>query len=92
MAALIQSITGPEVVIIDPAAAVARELRRRLEELGLIASGAGSGTERFWSSDVPEKAKFIISQLWHADVKVQMLTVKFFDMEIISDYYKAKGI
>ncbi len=77
LTALIQSIAGPEVAIIDPAAAVARELRRRLEELGLFASGACSDTEQFWSSDVPEKAKSIISRLWHADAEVQALTGRF---------------
>jgi glutamate racemase len=64
LTALIQSITGPEVAIIDPAAAVARELRRRLEDLGLAGSGTNSGTERFWTSDSRAQAESIISRLW----------------------------
>ena len=77
LSALIQSIAGPDVIIIDPAAAVARELRRRLEELGLIASGACSGTERFWSSDSRVQAENIISRLWCEATVVLELPVKF---------------
>jgi len=73
LAALIQSFAGPEVTIIDPAAAVARELRRRLEELTLLAPETCSGTERFWTSDAPVNAQSIISRLWLADVEVLAL-------------------
>jgi len=74
---LIQSVVGPEVTIIDPAAAVARELRRRLEERDLLTLETCSGTERFWTSDSPERAKSIISHLWQADVGVGVLPGKF---------------
>ena len=77
LTALIQSITGPEVAIIDPAAAVARELRRRLEDLGLAGSGTHSGTERFWTSDSRAQAESIISRLWSEDTEVMELPVKF---------------
>lgn len=73
LAGLIQSAAGQEVSIIDPAAAVARELRRRLEVLRLLASGTEPGTERFWSSDVPARAQSIISCLWPEDVEVLAL-------------------
>ncbi len=76
LTALIQSITGPEVAIIDPAAAVARELRRRLEDLGLAGSGTRSGTERFWSSNSRVQAESIISRLWCEDTEVLELSVK----------------
>lgn len=77
LTALIQSIAEPEVTIIDPAPAVARELRRRLEELDLLALGIFSGAERFWSSEAPDKAQTIISRLWRADVEVRALPANF---------------
>lgn len=77
LTSLIQSIAGPEVTIIDPAPAVARELRRRLEELDLLALGTFSGAERFWSSEAPAKAQSIISRLWRADVEVRALPANF---------------
>lgn len=70
LTALIQSIAGPEIAVIDPAAAVARELRRRLEDLDLIASGTCSGTERFWTSDSSAQAKIVFSRLWNSDVEI----------------------
>jgi len=71
---LIQEITGPSVAIIDPAAAIARELRRRLSDAGLLSPESRAGTERFWTSDTPDKTQPVISQLWRSDVEVQSLT------------------
>ena len=46
LASLIQEIAGPAVVIIDPAAAIARELRRRLASANLLSIESRAGTER----------------------------------------------
>jgi glutamate racemase len=70
---LIQEIAGPSVAIIDPAAAVARELRRRLESIAMLSHGTGAGTEHFWTSATPDTARQVISQLWKTDVDVQNL-------------------
>lgn len=70
---LIQEIAGPAVTIIDPAAAVARELRRRLANAGLLADKGRSGAEQFWTSANPDKARPVISQLWEMDVHVSGL-------------------
>ncbi|MGA7751163.1 MAG: glutamate racemase [Gallionella sp.] len=70
LAALIQEIAGPTVSIIDPAAAIARELRRRLSNADLLSTGSRAGTEQFWTSAAPDKTKQIISQLWQMDVEV----------------------
>jgi glutamate racemase len=67
---LIQEIAGPTVVIIDPAAAIARELRRRLASANLLSIESRAGTERFWTSAAPDKTKQVISQLWQADIEV----------------------
>lgn len=75
LAGLIQSAAGQEASIIDPAAAVARELGRRLEELGLAAARTKLGKERFWSSDAPARAQAIISRLWQTEVEVLALPI-----------------
>jgi glutamate racemase len=67
---LIQEIAGPSVAIIDPSAAIARELRRRLERIKQLSQEARAGTERFWTSATPDKTKRTISQLWQVDVEV----------------------
>jgi glutamate racemase len=76
LAALIQEIAGPAVAIIDPSAAIARELRRRLASTGLLSVGDRSGTENFWSSAATSKTKQVISQLWQAEVEVLELPEK----------------
>jgi glutamate racemase len=70
LTALIQQIAGSQVTIIDPAAAVARELRRRLESAGLLSEQTRIGTEKFCTSGSPELAKVVMGQLWRGDVEV----------------------
>jgi glutamate racemase len=70
---LIQEVAGPGVEIIDPATAVARELRRRLESAGLALDGAEPGTERFWTSGRVDDSAAIVGQLWGTHVQLQRL-------------------
>jgi glutamate racemase len=70
---LIREIAGKDATIIDPAAAVARELRRRLENVGLLAIGVKSGAEQFFTTGAPRLAQAVISQLWRSDVTVMPL-------------------
>lgn len=70
---LIQEIAGPTVAIIDPAAAVARELRRRLESITMLSRATGAGTEHFWTSATTDTARQVISQLWNTRVDMQFL-------------------
>jgi glutamate racemase len=70
LAPLIQEIAGSKVAVIDSAAAVARQLHRRLEVDNLLADQAGDSSECFWTSGEPDKAKPLVSQLWRADVEV----------------------
>jgi glutamate racemase len=67
---LIQEIAGPAVAVIDPSAAIAREVRRRLTIANLLSTMSDAGTEQFWSSAAPHNAKAIISQLWQFEVDV----------------------
>ena len=73
LAPLIREIAGPGVAVIDSAAAVARQLHRRLEAGNLLADTAKAGTECFWTSAALDKALPLVAQLWQADVKVSTL-------------------
>ncbi len=73
LAPLIREIAGPSVAIVDPSAAVARELRRRLADGGLLSHETHAGAERFWSSAAPDQAQPLISRLWKDGIEVQSL-------------------
>jgi glutamate racemase len=77
LAPLIREIAGPKVSIVDPNAAIAHELRRRLESNGLLSPNPRPGTEQFWTSGAPDDVKPVISQLWNADVKVRRLPKRY---------------
>jgi glutamate racemase len=63
---VIQEIAGPTVSIIDPAVAVAREVRRRLEANHALAAQERRGMTRFWTSGVLASVRPVILQLWSA--------------------------
>jgi glutamate racemase len=63
LSSVIQEIAGPRVSVIDPAVAVARELRRRLEADNRLSSEV-RGSERFWTSGPPDAVQRVISALW----------------------------
>jgi glutamate racemase len=67
----IEAVAGPDVTVIDPASAVARELRRRLETEHLLASPDGEGHEEFWTSGPIESVSAVIGQLWSHRVRVR---------------------
>jgi len=73
LAPLIQEIAGSSVAIIDPSAAIARELRRRLSGAGLLSIEHRPGTEQFWTSATTDIAQSVICQLWEAGVAVHRL-------------------
>jgi len=72
---LIREIAGPAVAIIDPSAAIARELRRRLDQTGLLALSGHAGTEQFWTSASTVTTRLVISQLWDAEVQLQHMPI-----------------
>jgi glutamate racemase len=73
LAPLIRELAGPEVEIVDTGPAIARELQRRLQELGLLRQAAGGGTERFWVSGDPESAGIQLARLWRPDCPLERL-------------------
>jgi glutamate racemase len=73
LAQVIRDVAGPGVTIIDPSIPVARELRRRLAESGLLASEDSTATERFWSSGPPEEMRAVMPRLWTSAGEVAAL-------------------
>lgn len=71
LAPLISDIAGPSVTILDPAPAIARELRRRLESIAMLSQADKIGSEYFWTSAAPGTTSQVISQLWKNGIDVQ---------------------
>jgi glutamate racemase len=60
---LIAGIVGPDVAIIDPAPAVARQVRRVLASSGLLSSASEPGEHRFLTSGPPTRLVGMVQQL-----------------------------
>ncbi len=71
---LIEDVAGSGVDIIDPAGAVARELRRRLEASGLSGGSENAGGEQFWTTGKTVDVEPVVRQLWGQDVTVSALS------------------
>jgi len=61
---LIGELAGAGVAVLDSGAAVARQLRRRLAESGLLAPGQRPGSERFLTSGCPVGSRPLMARLW----------------------------
>jgi glutamate racemase len=72
---VIEAVAGRDVTVIDPAVAVAREVRRRLDVAGLLASPGKPGRDEFWSSGERARVASVMSQLWTQPVSVNELPV-----------------
>ncbi|MGZ4958883.1 MAG: glutamate racemase [Methylomonas sp.] len=70
LAPLIREIVGPEVAIVDPATAVAKEVARRLGDKRMSALPNRPAKARFLSTAAPGEARKVISALWGSDVVV----------------------
>lgn len=70
---LIQEVAGADVSIIDPAVAIARELRRRLQGDARLSARTHGGSERFWTSGPIDSVQRVMSELWGSPVVVVSL-------------------
>jgi len=79
LASAIRSVAGRDVTLIDPAPAVARHLRHRLEHLNLVTPGGAevSGSEQMWTSSDPEPMRHLVSRLWGRPMSVLALPEQF---------------
>lgn len=69
--AVIRDVAGADVTIVDPSAAVARELRRRLQANALLAQRTEPGGEYFWTSGEPDAVQPVVDRLWPRRVDVR---------------------
>ncbi|MGC4060826.1 MAG: glutamate racemase [Aquabacterium sp.] len=67
---LIQEAGGPDVVIVDPAVAVASELVRRIRDHGLTSGALSRGHVRFFTTGRPDQVTRVLSSLWPGDAVV----------------------
>lgn len=70
---LIQDIAGAGVAVMDTGAAVAREVRRRLEERELL-NDSGEGGVEFLTSGDPVHQSELLGLYWGATIKVDQFT------------------
>jgi glutamate racemase len=68
---LIRDVAGPGVAVIDPAPAVARELRRRLKVDSLLAPDEAVPTEKYFTTGDREQGTRVMSQLLGRPVVVR---------------------
>jgi glutamate racemase len=61
---LIQEIVGDKITLIDTGAAVAKQLKRQLEEKGLLSSSKQKAEVNFWSNSEAANASQITEKLW----------------------------
>jgi len=61
---LIESLVEDEMTLIDTGTAVARHLRRRIDECGLATTSRDVGGERFWTSGDAAQAAEVMGRLW----------------------------
>lgn len=61
---LIQELVGPDVTLIDTGEAVARQLKRKLEEHGMLSESTETGNVTFWSNSEAADAEAVLERLW----------------------------
>ena len=74
---VIAELAGDGVSIVDPAAPVARELRRRLAEAHLLAPEQQAGGVRFWSSGRLDVGHHVVAALWSGGPVVHALPAEY---------------
>lgn len=75
---LIREVVGNDIALVDTGAAVARELKRRVDvELPVRLTVGVTGAETFFTSGDAEQAARIMSLLWSSSVTVSQLPDEF---------------
>ena len=70
---VLRSAAGPGVAVLDPAPAVARELRRRLGASVRAASPLATGTERYFTTGSAEQVAPVASLLLRRPIRIESL-------------------
>jgi len=74
---VIKKIAGEGINVIDTGKAVAKEVRRRLNESNIMSGNNRKGLDYFWTSGDTDKINKIISQLWKENSEVKSLPEKY---------------
>jgi glutamate racemase len=66
---VIQEIVGDKITLIDTGAAVAKQLKRQLQEKGLLSTSQQKAQVHFWTNSEAENAEQVTEKLWgnHVD-------------------------
>jgi glutamate racemase len=72
---LIQEITGPDMRVIDPAPAVARQVSRVLQVQGIANPGTQPGTVRFLTTGDPQKMEALLAKLVGEGVSAESIAL-----------------
>jgi glutamate racemase len=70
---LIADVVGPDIALIDTGGAVARHLKHRLNQAGLLAAPVEAGRTEIWTSGNLEVLQPVISRLWPEPVELRRL-------------------
>jgi glutamate racemase len=76
LAPLIREVVGEKITLVDTGAAVARELKRRVQS-ALAENFSAKGAAHFYTSGEAAQASRIMSVLWGESVAVQYLPEEF---------------
>ena len=68
----IREVVGESVTLIDTGAAVANQLKRQLEEKGLLSTSMQKAEVNFWTNSESETAKQVIEALWGKNSEVNL--------------------
>ena len=72
----IREVVGENVTLIDTGAAVANQLKRQLEEKGLLSTSMQKAEVNFWTNSEAENAEQVIEILWGKSAEVNILLVR----------------
>jgi glutamate racemase len=70
---VIQKAVGEKIILIDTGAAVAKQLKRQLQEKGLLSVSQQKAEVHFWTNSEAENAVQVIEALWGAKAEVKAL-------------------
>jgi glutamate racemase len=76
LAPLIREVVGVQIALVDTGAAVARELKRRVESELAVRNGGKAG-ELFYTSGDAAQATRIMSVLWGREIQAQRLPQEY---------------
>lgn len=69
----IREIVGGKISLIDTGAAVAKQLKRQLEENGFLSTSSQPASTQFWTNSEADNAEQVIEALWGESAEVKNL-------------------